>query len=92
MSGRGLGQVEPDWVIDRQFGHYRDQIAALVASGPYERITIPYPDIRWENREEPAKHQYLTATTANPVALYRRTDRGTRGRLDAVQGPSGQDR
>ncbi|HOU23044.1 MAG TPA: glycosyltransferase family 39 protein [Anaerolineae bacterium] len=92
MSGRGLGQVEPDWVIDRQFGHYREQIAALVASGPYERITIPYPDLRWENREEPTKHQYLTDTTANPVVLYRRTDRGTPGRLDAVQEPPGQDR
>ncbi|HNR95769.1 MAG TPA: hypothetical protein PKH89_02210, partial [Anaerolineae bacterium] len=71
---------------------YREQIAALVASGPYERITIPYPDLRWENREEPTKHQYLTDTTANSVVLYRRTAPHTGARLDAVQGPPGQER
>mgnify|MGYP001151954241 CR=1 FL=1 len=79
MSGRGLAEgVQPDWIIDRQYGHYRDQIAALVTSGPYERITIPYPDVRWENREEPGKHQYLTDSMADPVVLYRRLENAPR--------------
>jgi hypothetical protein len=82
MSGRGLTEgIQPDWIIDRQYGHYRDQIAELVEGGQYERTTLPYPDIRWENREEPGKHQYLTDWSANSVVLYRRlADREGPGR------------
>jgi len=42
--------------------------------------------------KEPTKHQYLTDTTANSVVLYRRTAPHTGARLDAVQGPPGQER
>jgi 4-amino-4-deoxy-L-arabinose transferase-like glycosyltransferase len=72
LSGRGLGEVQPDWIIDRRYGHYRDQLVAIVDSGPYERITIPYPDLRWENREEASQHQFLTDMNTESVVLYRR--------------------
>jgi 4-amino-4-deoxy-L-arabinose transferase-like glycosyltransferase len=74
QAGRADGARGPDWVIDRQYGPYRDRLAALVAAGSYERITLPYPDIRWENRPEPGSHQYLTAQGENPVTLYRRRE------------------
>lgn len=91
MSGRGLAEgIQPDWVIDRQYGHYRDQIAVLVSGGPYERITLPYPDMRWENREEAGKHQYLTDSTENPVVLYHRTAPLGRVQSDEGQKPSEQ--
>ncbi len=63
---------QPDWVIDRKYGPYRDLLADIVAAGSYERITIPAPDIRWENREEVRQHHYLTVEGEDPVVLYRR--------------------
>lgn len=77
LSAHGLAPgIEPDWVIDRQYGHYRDLLAAIVNEGPYERITIPYPDIRWENREAAYEHHYLTVESESPVVLYRRLSLG----------------
>jgi hypothetical protein len=73
FSERGLGgSTQPDWVIDRKNGPYRDVLAAIVAAGSYERIEIPYPDIRWENRPEPGKHNYITVRDEDNVVLYRR--------------------
>ena len=73
LSGHGLaGDVQPDWVINRKHGPYRDRLAAIVASGSYERIEIPYPDIRWENRPQPGEHHYLTVRDEENVVLYRR--------------------
>ena len=73
LSGHGLaGNMQPDWVIDRKYGPYRERLAALVAAGPYERIEIPYPDIRWENRPQPGEHHYLTVQDEDNVVLYRR--------------------
>jgi len=73
LSGHGLtSSLQPDWVISRKYGPYRDRLAAIVAQGSYERIEIPYPDIRWENRPEPGEHHYLTAQGEDNVILYRR--------------------
>jgi hypothetical protein len=63
---------QPDWVVDRKYGPYRDQLASIVARGAYERIELPYPDIRWENRPEPGSHNFLSAQGADPVVIYRR--------------------
>jgi hypothetical protein len=69
----GLGKdSRPDWIIDRQYGPYRDLLATLVSGGTYERIEIQYPDIRWENRPEPGEHHYLTVQDEDPVVLYKR--------------------
>lgn len=68
------GIVEPDWVIDRQYGHYRDTLAKIIAAGHYERIELPYPDIHWENRPQPGSHHYLTARGIANVTLYRRIE------------------
>ncbi len=76
LGGLGLHGLRvnshPDWVIDRKHGPYRDLLADIVAAGSYERIEIPYPDIRWENRPQPGEHHYLTAQSKDPVVLYRR--------------------
>lgn len=75
LSGHGLSDgVQPDWVVDRKHGSYRDQLAAVVGAGSYERIEIPYPDIRWENRPEPGGHHYLTVQGEENVVLYRRQE------------------
>jgi len=87
LSGHGIpilagpGQsiaedLQPDWVIDRKHGPYREILADIVASGSYERVEIPYPDIRWENRPEPGQHHYLTVQDEDNVVLYRRQGPG----------------
>ncbi|MEM4725148.1 MAG: glycosyltransferase family 39 protein [Candidatus Hadarchaeum sp.] len=68
------GEMQPDWVIDRKHGYYRDLLAEIISSGPYERIVLPYPDIRWENREQPGAHHYLTVRGEDNVVLYRRRE------------------
>jgi hypothetical protein len=73
LGAHGLdGNLQPDWVVDRRHGPYRERLAAIVAAGSYERIELPYPDIRWENRPEPGVHNYLTVRGADPVILYKR--------------------
>jgi hypothetical protein len=38
----------------------------------YEPIVLDYPDIRFENREDPDRHYYRTVTKAPPVVIFRR--------------------
>jgi hypothetical protein len=72
LAAHGLTpDLRPDWVIDRKYGPYRDLLAGILAAGSYERITLPAPDITWENREEPGRHHYLTEQDEDPVTLYR---------------------
>jgi hypothetical protein len=76
LGAHGLTDtVLPDWVVDRRNGPYRDELAAIVAAGSYERVQLPYPDIRWENRPEPGTHNYVTVRDADPVVIYRRQGR-----------------
>ena len=73
LGAHGLSLAgRPKWIVDRQHGPYRDLLAAMLAAGSYERITLPYPDIRWENRPGPTVHHYRTVEDAAPVVLYRR--------------------
>jgi len=72
LSGHGLTEgLQPHWVLDRKYGPYRETLAAIIAAGSYQRVEIPYPDIRWENRPEPGQHQYLTVRDEDNVVLYR---------------------
>ncbi len=73
LGAHGLeSDAQPDWVVDRKYGPYREQLESIVARGSYERIELPYPDIRWENRPEPGSHNFLSAQGADPVVIYRR--------------------
>jgi hypothetical protein len=73
LGAHGLDSgAQPDWVVDRKYGPYREQLQSIVARGSYERIELPYPDIRWENRPEPGSHNFLSAQGADPVVIYRR--------------------
>lgn len=40
----------------------------------YREIKIGYPDIPWENREEPQRHLYRTAMIEDSVTLFRRIE------------------
>jgi len=78
LQGHGLTKsLEPEWIIDRRSAPYRDVLAKIIAAGSYERIELPYPDIRWENRPQPGMHNYLTVHNAPRVLLYRRSGDGS---------------
>jgi 4-amino-4-deoxy-L-arabinose transferase-like glycosyltransferase len=75
LSARGLSvEVQPDWVINRKHGPYGELLMELVDGGSYERVEIPYPDIRWENRPQPGEHHYLTVQDEDDVVLYWRKE------------------
>ncbi len=40
----------------------------------YRKITLNYPDITWENREDPFTHRFRTCTDENKVVIYERVD------------------
>jgi len=75
LSAYRLEQVgHPEWVIDRREGFYREAIAQIIASGNYEAIEIPYPDILWGNRPVPEYHKFATVRGVPNVVIYRRLD------------------
>lgn len=72
LQGEGVvAGVQPDWIVDRRHGPYRESIAAIVRSGHYERIQLPYADLHWENRPEPGIHHYLTVRDPPYLTLHR---------------------
>ena len=38
----------------------------------YREIVLDYPDIPWENREEPGLHLFRTSTSSDKVVIYER--------------------
>ncbi len=75
LSGYRLESAEqPEWVINRRDGPYRDEVERILASGKYEAIEILYPDLPWGNRPVPEYHKFATVYDAPNVVIYRRTD------------------
>jgi len=75
LSGYRLESVErPQWVINRRYGPYRDEVAQIIARGYYEAVEIPYPDLRWGNRPVPEYHKYATVRDAPNIVIHRLVD------------------
>lgn len=75
LSGFRMGHVgEPQWVINRRDGPYRDEMAQIIARGFYEAVEIPYADILWGNRPVPEYHKYATVRGVPSVVIWRRVD------------------
>jgi len=82
LTGEDLAPArQAKWVIlrqnlvcekDRQVGLYLVQNLPLNSSDYYERITLDYPDIIYENREDPAQHHFRTVLDAGRVVIYRK--------------------
>ena len=65
------------WIVTREKmvkadGPFADYLNANIAWEKYEVITLDCPDIAFENREDPAAHQYRTVEIAAPVTILRR--------------------
>ena len=75
LSGYRLEKVEqPEWVINRAYGPYNDEVERIIAGGRYESIEIPYPDLPWGNRPVPEYHKFATVHGVPNVVIYRRVD------------------
>jgi hypothetical protein len=61
---------QPEWVIDRRDGPYRDEMGRVLASANYEAIDISYPDILWGNRPVPEYHKYATVRDAPHLVIW----------------------
>ena len=75
LSGYRLDRVgQPQWVVNRRDGPYRDEVAQIIAQGNYEAVEIPYPDLPWGNRPVPEYHKFATVHGVPNVVIHRRLD------------------
>ncbi len=75
LSGYRLESVnQPQWVINRKDGPYRDEMERIIAHGKYEAIEIAYPDLLWGNRPVPEYHKFATVRDVPHVIIHRRVD------------------
>ncbi len=75
LSGYRLERVgQPEWVINRRYGPYCDEVEQIIAGGNYERIEIPYPDLHWGNRPVPECHKFATVHGMPNVVIHRLVD------------------
>ncbi len=66
----------PEWIIPRRAWNdsrfYASDYYKEIEKR-YEKIAIPYPDIRWENRpDDMGYHKYRTDTSSPGVTIYKR--------------------
>lgn len=78
LTGEDLSVVsEPDWIIVRRnnvSGYTKPVLEHIKTIKPanYQSIILDCSDIPFENREEPALHQYRTYLSEDKVVIHRR--------------------
>jgi 4-amino-4-deoxy-L-arabinose transferase-like glycosyltransferase len=79
LTGEDLSPAKTaEWIILRRHIHQRkdrvvhDYLRREVDLSQYRQITLPYPDVPFENRESPEEHLFRTARDQPPVTIYRR--------------------
>jgi hypothetical protein len=77
LTGEDLSDAKKaQWVIIRKYvirqgdNQVRNYLLKNVPLEKYERITINYPDIRFENRENLSSHNFRTVTDEDKVVIY----------------------
>jgi hypothetical protein len=76
LTGEDLSDAaNPDWIIPRKHLGSPYVIPVLgymknIPAANYRRIVIDYPDITYENREDPAEHRFRTDTEEDKVVIY----------------------
>jgi 4-amino-4-deoxy-L-arabinose transferase-like glycosyltransferase len=76
--------ADPDWIIDRKYLNRRfADIRRFIRSIPkknYRRIIINYPDIYFENREDPELRHFRTVINEDRVVIFQKIKRPKAGR------------
>ena len=85
LAGEDLSLTAPQarWVIirrnvvsgkDQAVGRYLMENLPLTNPQKYRPIPLRYPDIRFENREDPAEHHFRTVNSGYKVIIYQKID------------------
>jgi hypothetical protein len=79
LTGEDLSPARnADWVIVRKYlgSHLAKRVDMYIAENisleKYEPIVLNYPDIKYENREDPAEHHYRTVENEDRVVIFRK--------------------
>jgi len=79
LTGEDLSPAKnADWVIVRKYVICEKDLKVrqyLIENVPwykYQEIRIDYPDIPFQNRENPQEHHYRTVTNEDRVVIYKR--------------------
>jgi hypothetical protein len=79
LTGETLAPyTNPQWIILRKYyvgledSTIRRHVWANVDLNNYENISIPYPDIPYQNREEPRDHHFTTVLGADSIHILHR--------------------
>jgi 4-amino-4-deoxy-L-arabinose transferase-like glycosyltransferase len=79
LTGEDLSAAkQAKWVILRKYticekdGEVKIWMLNNIPGNNYERIMIDYPDIPFENREDPAEHHFKTVTDEDKVVIFRK--------------------
>ena len=79
LTGEPLDQAkDARWVIFRKYTISEKDLAVKMYlaqhldPGRYEKIVLDFPDLPFENREDPDLHQYRTVRNESRVVIYRR--------------------
>jgi len=79
LTGEDLEAArDADWIILRRHlsapvsREVRHTLKGFVDSGPYRRRVLAYPEIAFENREDPRQHRFRTAQVPERVVIWER--------------------
>ena len=76
VSSSVVGSPAPEWMIFRHFNpmNMDEAFVRETSKYPYSKITIPFPDLQWNNQPDPVYHYYDTPSNdlAPPVAILKK--------------------
>ncbi len=79
LTGEDLAPArDAEWIILRRHTvapvsrEVRETFRSFLSTAEYRRYEIDYPEIAFENREDPRVHRYRTARTPRKVSIYGR--------------------
>lgn len=77
LTGENLAPyTAPHWIILRKYSvglqdsTIRRHVWTNIDMNNYEKISIPYPDIPFQNREEPRDHHFTTVRDADSIYIF----------------------
>ncbi len=71
-AGRAVAELDPYPLRPPNTSSPRETFRSFVSRAQYRRYEIDYPEIAFENREDPRVHRYRTARPPRTVSIYGR--------------------
>ena len=71
-----IGPPGPEWMILRRYRPMRtdEEFMRESSKHSYSKITIPFPDLQWNNQPDPLYHYYDTPSNelAPPITILKK--------------------